>query len=257
MVDLTGLHRKRGMATLVKRTKRTWKRATLGWREGLIARAPAWAKRAFGPTLIRLDSLFIDHGFVRMFYLNRHRLDGKAWRAAQPGTHHIRRFAAEGIKTVVNLRGPRVCGSYWLEQEACARHGITMVDCQMRSRATPNHEELRRARDLFDSIEYPMLLHCKSGADRVGLMSVLYRHFKLGVPIAQAKEGLSWRYGHIRQADTGILDHFFEAYLAYAAASPIPFWEWVETVYDPDEVTRTFKANGLATRIVGSILRRE
>jgi protein tyrosine phosphatase (PTP) superfamily phosphohydrolase (DUF442 family) len=245
------------MATLVKRTKRTFKRATLGWREGLIARAPAWAKHAFGPALMQLDSLLIDHGFVRFLYLNRHRVGDKAWRAAQPGNRHIRSFAAQGIRTVVNLRGPRVCGSYWLEQEACARHGITMVDCQMRSRASPNHEELRRARELFERIEYPMVMHCKSGADRVGLMSVLYRHSKLGVPIAEAKRELSWRYGHIRQADTGILDHFFEQYLAYAAIRPISFWDWVETVYEPEAVTRSFNASGIASRILSGILRRE
>jgi len=155
------------------------------------------------------------------------------------------------------LRGPRVCGSYWLEQEACARHGITMVDCQMRSRASPNREELRRARELFERIEYPMVMHCKSGADRVGLMSVLYRHSYLGAPIAEAKQELSWRYGHIRHADTGILDHFFEQYLAYAANCPISFWDWVETVYDCEAVTRSFNANGVASRIVSGILRRE
>ena len=245
------------MATLVKRTKRTFKRATLGWREGLIARSPAWTKHTFGPALMRLDSLFIDHGIVRLFYLNRHRIGDKAWRAAQPGNHHIRSFAAQGIRTVVNLRGPRVCGSYWLEQEACARHGITMVDCQVRSRASPSREELRRARELFERIEYPMVMHCKSGADRVGLMSVLYRHSRLGQPIAEAKQELSWRYGHIRHADTGILDHFFEQYLAYAANCPMPFWDWVESVYDPEVVTRSFNANGIVSRIVSGILRRE
>ena len=38
-----------------------------------------------GPALTRLDSLLIDHGFVRLVYLNRHRVGDKAWRAAQPG----------------------------------------------------------------------------------------------------------------------------------------------------------------------------
>jgi protein tyrosine phosphatase (PTP) superfamily phosphohydrolase (DUF442 family) len=250
-------HRKWGMTTLVKRTKRSLKRATLGWREALIERSPAWARRAFGPALIRLDSWFIDHGIFRLVYLNRHRVGPDAWRAAQPGGHHIGTIAAAGIKTVVNLRGARVCGSYWLEQAACRRHGITMVDCQMRSRASPSIEELRRARDLFERIEYPMLMHCKSGADRVGLMSVLYQHCRQGVPIEQARHQLSWRYGHIRQADTGILDHFFDSYLAAAAKSPMPFWTWVDTVYDPEVVTRSFQANGLVTRFFSAILRRE
>jgi hypothetical protein len=112
------------MTSLVKRTKRSFKRVTLGWRESLMARTPAWAKRAFGPTMIRLDSLLVDHGFIRLIYLNRHRVGDRAWRAAQPGVHHFRSFAAQGIKTIVNLRGPRVCGSYWLEQDACRELGL-------------------------------------------------------------------------------------------------------------------------------------
>lgn len=222
-----------------------------------MARSPAWAKRAFGPALTHLNSLFVDHGFVRIVYLNQHRVGTEAWRAAQPGPHHFKGFANQGIRTIVNLRGPRVCGSYWLEQAACAKLGLKLVDCQMRSRAAPSRDELRRARALFEAIEYPMLMHCKSGADRAGLMSALYKHTRLGTPIADAKEELSLWYGHIRQADTGILDHFFDCYLAYNAKTPITFWDWVETVYDPAEVTASFHASGIANRIVSGILRRE
>ena len=55
-----------------------------------------------------------------------------------------------------------------------------------------------------------MLMHCKSGADRAGLMSVLYRFLHEGVPLKEATQELSLKYGHFRQADTGILDYFFE-----------------------------------------------
>ena len=245
------------MATLVKRTRRAFKRVTLGWRENLMARSPGWAKRALGPSLTRADSLFVDHGIVRLVYLNRARVGTQVWRSAQPNPSQIKGFAAEGIKTIVNLRGPRVCGSYWLEQDACRRYGIALVECQMRSRAAPNREELRRARDLFERIEYPMLMHCKSGADRAGLMSALYSHTKLGQPIEIAAKQLSLRYGHIRQADTGILDHFFEEYLRFNAATPMPFWNWVDTVYEPEAVTKSFQANGAASRILSGLLRRE
>jgi protein tyrosine/serine phosphatase len=102
-----------------------------------------------------------------------------------------------------------------------------------------------------------MLMHCKSGADRVGLMSALYRHLKHSVPIAVAKRELSLRYGHFRQADTGVLDFFFEQYLADNARTPLAFYEWVETVYDPAEVKRSFRARRWANRLVDSILRRE
>ncbi len=244
------------MAKFAKETRRAMKRVTLAWRRAVMERSPEWARRSLGPTATHLDMLLVDHGIFRLFYLNRHRLDAKTWRSAQPAPHQIRDLAKQGIRTIVNLRGERVCGSYWLEQEACRRHGVTLVNFQVRSRAAPKPAELHAARDLFERIEYPMLMHCKSGADRAGLMSVLYRFIKQGLPLQQAKRELSFRYGHIRQADTGILDHFFERYLADNAKRPMPFFEWVDTVYDPAELTRSFHANRWANTLM-NVLRRE
>jgi len=233
------------------------KRVTLGWRRSLAERSPDWLRRYFGPMAIYGDMLFIDHGIFRLVYVNRHPLGQEAWRSAQPAPHHIRRLAEQGVRTIVNLRGERLCGSYWLEKEACRRHGISLIDFQVRSRAAPSPCEIRGARDLFDRIEYPMLMHCKSGADRAGLMSVLYRHFKEGLPLDEAKKELSLKFGHIRQADTGVLDYFFERYLADNAKQPIDFMEWLDTVYDPDELKRSFQSNRWANTLVGGVLRRE
>jgi protein tyrosine/serine phosphatase len=233
------------------------KRWARGWRQGLIDRTPLWVRRRFGPLFWYLDMLLVDHGIFRLVYVNRHRVGDKAWRSAQPTPRHIRALARRGLRTVVNLRGERLCGGYWLEQRTCARKSIALVDFQIRSRAAPTPDEIKAARDLFQRIEYPMLMHCKSGADRVGLMSALYRHFREGVPIAEARRELALRYGHIRQADTGILDRFFEKYLEDNARRPMPFLEWVDTVYDPDELKRTFRSSNWARRLVDQVLRRE
>jgi hypothetical protein len=68
---------------------------------------------------------------------------------------------------------------------------------------------------------------------------------------------LDLRYGHIKQADTGIIDFFFERYLEAEAKTGIEFLTWVHTVYDPDELTRDFKARGWANTLVNKVLRRE
>lgn len=219
------------------------KRVTHAWRLGLMERSPEWARRSLGPAASYLDMLFVDHGILRLLYLNKHKLSDAAWRAAQPAPHQVRDAARLGVRTIVNLRGERLCGSYWLEQEACRRYGVKLVNFQIRSRAAPTPAEIRGARDLFESIEYPMLMHCKSGADRAGLMSVLFRYFKDGVPLEEATKELSLWYGHIRHADTGVLDYFFERYLADNARQPIEFFTWLDTVYDPDELKRSFHAS--------------
>jgi len=233
------------------------KRVMQACRQAVVDRTPQWLRRAVGPTAKRLDALFVDHGIFRLFYLNKYRLGDKAWRAAQPAPHHIRSLARQGVRTIINLRGERPCGSYWLEQAECERLGIRLINFQVRSRQAPTAEQIRAAKELFDSIEYPMLLHCKSGADRAGLMSVLYLHLKEGVPVEEAKEQLSLRYGHFRQADTGVLDRVFDSYLEYNARQPIAFLDWVDTVYDPIELKRSFRSAGWARRLVDLVLRRE
>jgi protein tyrosine phosphatase (PTP) superfamily phosphohydrolase (DUF442 family) len=243
-----------------RRRRTLWQRVkgvTRGWRLAAIERTPPWMRHLFGPVLWYADMLLIDHGIFRLFYVNRHRLGDKAWRSAQPAPRHIRALKRRGLRTVVNLRGERLCGSYWLEQAVCERKGVRLVNFQIRSRAAPTRAEVHAARALFDEIEYPMLMHCKSGADRVGVMSALYRIFKEGTPVETAKRELSLRYGHIRQADTGVLDRFFDKYLEDNRVRPMPFLEWVDTVYDPDALKREFRAAGWARRLVDGILKRE
>jgi protein tyrosine/serine phosphatase len=100
-------------------------------------------------------------------------------------------------------------------------------------------------------------VHCKSGADRAGLMSAMVLHFHDGVPIRKAIRQLSLRYGHVRSADTGVIDAMFDRYLEAESKSGISFWDWVQTVYDAREVNSTFRARGWANRLVNNILRRE
>jgi protein tyrosine/serine phosphatase len=245
------------MAKFAKSARRAVRRAATVGRTALWQQSPSWLKTAVAPYVPHFDMLFVDHGIFRLAYLNLHRVGETAWRSAQPAPLQIARFKRMGIKTIINLRGERVCGSFTLETMACKRQGLRLETFRVRSRAAPTVAEVLGARDLFERIEYPIVMHCKSGADRVGLMSVLYLHFREGLPIAEAKSGLSLKYGHFRQADTGILDYFFERYLEDTKQQPKDFAEWVATDYDPAELSRTFNASGWANRLVNSVLRRE
>lgn len=219
--------------------------------------SPPAVRRRAEPAIAYLDMLFADYGMFRLLYVNRHRVGDRAWRSAQPAPHHIEQFARDGIRTIVNLRNDHIGSAFLLEKQACAKHGVTLVTFPMFSRDAPAKEQIFAARKLFETAEYPILMHCKSGADRAGLMAVLYRYIHEGVPLDVARKELSLRYGHVRQADTGILDYFFDRYLADNARKPMPFFEWVETVYDPVELKRTFRSRGWANRLVDSVLNRE
>ena len=212
-----------------------------------------YSRQMFGPTTAYLDMLFADHGIFRLVHLNRHRLGPRAWRSAQPAPHHIRALAQRGIRTIVNLRGERASGSYWLEQAACERNGINLVNLPMRSRRAPTRDELANAIAIFDRVEYPMLMHCKSGADRTGLMSMLYLHLKEGVPMAVARRQLSLRYGYFRWTTAGILDLLCEHYVQDNRRTPISFADWVRERYEPAKLTEDFGPKGSFRRLVHNL----
>lgn len=250
-----------GMIKYTKRLTRPYVRAVQGsyraMRRSITASSPSWLRQRLDAALDYVDLHLIDHGIFRLIYPNRHHLSPVAWRSSQPAPHEIRRLARRGLKTVVNLRGDRDCGSYRLERAACAKAGVRMIDFSVKSREAPSRETLHAAKKLFETVEYPMLMHCKSGADRAGLMSTLFMIFKGGRPVAEAKRQLSLRFGHIRQADTGILDAVFDAYLKHSSAHPISFLEWVDRHYDPVGLSKAFKATSSANLLVNKIIRRE
>lgn len=204
------------------------------------------------------DLIWTDHGFLRARFSNFHWIDpGRMARANQPSPQAIGRYAEAGFKTIINLRGKSDTGYYALEREACERRGLTLVDARMHSREPPSREQVRMARDLFTSIQYPALMHCKSGADRAGVMAVLYKHFEMGLPIEQAMEQLSLKYLHVKQGKTGMIDFFFRTYLEETKDSGKAFIDWVEEDYDQQRVKSAFMGEWWANLLVDRILRRE
>lgn len=204
------------------------------------------------------DFFWNDHAFLRLAFSNAHWLGPDLVRTNQPSPRQLAGWAKRGIRTVINLRGERDEGYYWLEKAACARLGLTLIDAPLDSRDPPGKDRVRRARDLFRSIEYPVLIHCKSGADRAGLMAVFYRHFHLGEPISKAMSELSKKYLHSREGLTGVLDHFLETYVNEVEPTGMGFMEWIESdAYDPETMRKDFRANWWGTLLTEKLLRRE
>lgn len=209
--------------------------------------------------------LLEDHGVLRLAYRNEHEIaPDRMWRSAQPSPHDIARLARRGIKTIVNLRGDAPSGFLFLEEEACRAHGIALVNFRVYSREAPSVEIMKGARTLFDTIAYPALMHCKSGADRVGVMSALYLFFKEGAPFDEALGQLSLRYGHFRQGKTGVIDYALEKYLEFARATGVDlssvdaFFAWAESAhYDHVAVKKEFLGSWWGNLLTERILRRE
>ncbi|MEL6111183.1 MAG: protein tyrosine phosphatase [Pseudomonadota bacterium] len=206
-----------------------------------------------------------DHGALRLFYDNTHTVDpGRLWRTYQPSPDHLKRWCdRHQIRTVINLRGETPAGHHVLEREACARLNLTLVNFKAYSREAPTPAIIHGARALFSSITYPAIMHCKSGADRAGMMAVLYCFFEMGMPLDKAMDHLSWRYGHIRQGKTGVIDHAFDLYLRHAREKGVAlddhdaFLHWVDHDYDPAAIKAAFLSTWWGRFLTDRVLNRE
>lgn len=199
-----------------------------------------------------------DHAFLRTSFTNAHWVDAQMVRSNQPSPRQLAWWKRQGIRTVINLRGPRNEPYYWLEKEACQKLGLTLINAPLDSRDAPTLERVMQAKHLFETIEYPVLIHCKSGADRVGLMAALYRYFHLGQPMSVAKSELGRRTLHNREGKTGVLDMVLETYVCEAEAKGIDLISWMASdAYDADSMTRTFRSKWWGDLLVERILCRE
>jgi protein tyrosine/serine phosphatase len=214
--------------------------------------SPAGRRRAV------LDYLWHDHAYLRLGFSNAHWMSDELVRANQPWPFQLKAWRERGVRTVINLRGGFGASFYALEKAACADLGLTLINFTIASRDVPTKAQVRGASALFDTVQYPALMHCKSGADRAGIMAVFYRHFRQGRPIREAMGELSPRFLHVKAGLTGVLDYVFERYLAEGEPIGQSFLEWVESpAYDPAAIKADFRAGWWGTLLSDRLLRRE
>lgn len=235
------------------RRHKPWKRWQRRWKEGWVGEmdtARAQRHAAF-------DMLVFDHGFLRKLWRNRDEIAPGVWRSSQPDPAMLRRMAAEGLRAVLNLRGPSLYGSYLLERDACRDLGLELVDFPISSRSLPSRETLLDLDALFARLPRPFLIHCKSGADRAGFAAALYLMSQEGATPEAVRRQLSWRYLHLRGGQTGVLQALIDAYAADRAREGIGFRDWIATRYDPAAIMAAHHGNRAAGFLVDRVLRRE
>ena len=216
------------------------------WERGLHDRTGRDISTPEARRAARRHYLWFDHGILRVWWTNFDQVAPGVFRSNQPDPKRLERYARMGIRTVLNLRGETPHSPYLFEREAADRLGLTLVDLHLKARQAPPAAALLELIDLFPTLEKPILMHCKSGADRAGLASALYLLTQEGASVAEARKQLSFRYLHVKRSRTGILDHVLDLYEARLAEGPIPFRDWVATEYDPVAATRSFNTKGAA-----------
>lgn len=191
-----------------------------------------------------------DVGFLRHLWRNFGLVAPGVYRSNHPGPHRLRGYGRMGVRAILNLRGTPDRAPQRIEARVCAELGIEHHIIHLSARQPPRPEALMALFAAFDTLPRPLLIHCKSGADRAGLASALYLLDQTGADIDTAKRALSMRYLHIKKSETGILDHVLDLYANRLATGPIPVRDWVATEYDRTAAAQSYSAlTGKAPRL--------
>jgi protein tyrosine phosphatase (PTP) superfamily phosphohydrolase (DUF442 family) len=166
----------------------------------------------------------------------------RVYRSAQLSGSQLEKVILDrGIQTILNLRGCCDPAPWYLEESRTThRLQVEQMDVCLSAGRLPSAPELRRLLDILDHCTYPVLLHCRRGADRTGLVSALVLLLQTGESPGRAIRQLGLRYGHVAFGRPAYLDAFFALYAEWLAAgrrqhSPGVLRTWIEHDYCPGE----------------------
>lgn len=125
-------------------------------------------------------------------------LPGKLYRSAQPSGEDILEWHQRyGIKTIINLRGPHPNRPWYeVERTVAESNGMTMIDYKMSAQRSLTADDVKELLGILAKAETPVLIHCRSGADRSGLVSAVYVAGVAGGSEFYAEMQLTPYYGH-------------------------------------------------------------
>lgn len=150
---------------------------------------------------------------------------GKFYRSAQLTPVEMKEMIERyGIKTVVSLRGaPR--NSFWVPGQVALleKMGVAFKAVWWTTDNTPDKDQLLSYLEILRTAEYPILVHCRTGADRTGEATAIYAMDYMNEAREEAiDDHLSFKYWHIRFLHPA-KKALVEAYQGY---------EWAKNEYD-------------------------
>ncbi len=99
------------------------------------------------------------------------KLNDLIWRSGQPSADGYKNLAAQGLKTVVNLR------EEFPQDKDRIPQGVKYVYIPIKDEHEPTPEQAKQFMEIAsNSDNWPLLVHCHGGEGRAGVMSALVRH---------------------------------------------------------------------------------
>lgn len=185
-------------------------------------------------------NLWFDHAVLRKYWTNHFKVASGVYRSNQPTHDRFVRLKAQGVRSVLNLRGAAGAAHYLVEEESCRQLGLTLVNCSLQARDAAPRENIQALIRAFREIDRPFVMHCKSGADRAGFASAIYLMVIQGRPVAEARKMLGVKYIHLKWSRTGVLDFILDQYEMRQVETGIGFEDWIATEYDHETIQTAY-----------------
>ena len=145
-------------------------------------------------------------------------LSGRLYRSAQmSGASLAETIREHGIKTVVNLRGGNAEADWYRsELDTVQRMGVRHYDFDLSASREVSDKEMETILATLDRAPKPVLIHCKNGADRTGLVGALYLYGLKRQSADEAGKQLTIFCGHVPYLfwrDTVAMDRSYWRYV--------------------------------------------
>ena len=137
---------------------------------------------------------------------------GEAYRSAQLDAdklaYYIKKYQ---IKSILNLRG-KDSGATWYTDElnVSSKNNVAHYDISLSAYEEPQEKDIKSLLEIFMQAPRPLLIHCKAGADRSGLVAAMWKLVVDKEPKVEAGRQLSILYGHLTVGRAKAMDDFFQ-----------------------------------------------
>ena len=155
--------------------------------------------------------------------------EGRFYRSGQMSAEALRETIEEyDIQTVIRLRGAHG-PSFPLTYQPVVEMGIDFVSLPLKAHRYPTKRELLALWEVFQSVDYPILVHCRAGADRTSMASAIY--------VLQTTDDFDLAMGqmaflpyfHLGWFSADCMDEMFAMYEPFHGRLAFP--DWVRSEY--------------------------
>lgn len=126
---------------------------------------------------------------------------GKFYRSAQLSPKELEEVVKRyGIKTVISLRGAPE-NSYWVpgQRQVLEKNNVKFYHFSWTTDYFPKTQEFKAYLQILRNGEFPVLVHCRTGADRTGEATAMYAIDFMKIPKEEAIDRyLNFKYWHLQ-----------------------------------------------------------